>query len=85
MYYIQETDKPSFIHKKLNIVKIDNDKIILPINEEKISDKKAKQNVQINKTKEEKSKKEEKTVKTEKTEDAKEAGQEEKTKEETKN
>lgn len=41
LYYIQETDKPSFIHKKLNIIKLENDKIILPINEEKISDKKA--------------------------------------------
>ena len=32
MYYIQETDKPNFLLKKLNIVKLENDKIILPTN-----------------------------------------------------
>ena len=41
MYYIQEADKPSFIHKKLNKIKLENDKIILPIDDQKISDKKA--------------------------------------------
>ena len=42
MYYIQETDKPSFLSKKLNLIKINNNKIILPIeNDDKIKLKKA--------------------------------------------
>lgn len=41
MYYIQETDKPNFIFKTFNIIKLQEDKIILPINEKKISIKKA--------------------------------------------
>lgn len=41
MYYIQETDKPNRFMKFFNIIKLDNDKIILPINDEEISDKKA--------------------------------------------
>ena len=41
MYYIQETDKPNFIYNLLNIVKLQEDKIILPIGEEKIPLKKA--------------------------------------------
>lgn len=41
MYYIQEADKPSFILKILSIPKVKEDKIILPIGEEKISIKKA--------------------------------------------
>ncbi len=42
MYYIQETDKPSFLSKKLNLIKINNNKIILPIeNDDKITLKKA--------------------------------------------
>lgn len=34
MYYIEEADKPSFMHKKLNIIKLEDDRIILPINDE---------------------------------------------------
>ena len=41
MYYVQETDKPNFIFKLFNIVKLNNDKIILPIRDEKLSIKKA--------------------------------------------
>lgn len=41
MYYIQETDKPSLIIKFFNIIKLYDDKIILPIKDEIISDKKA--------------------------------------------
>ena len=41
MYYIQEADKPNFILKIFNIVQLKEDKIILPIGEEKISKKKA--------------------------------------------
>ncbi len=41
MYYIQETDKPKLILKMLNIPIVKEDKIILPIEEEKISIKKA--------------------------------------------
>lgn len=41
MYYIQEADKPSIILKILSIPKVKEDKIILPIGEEKISIKKA--------------------------------------------
>lgn len=41
MYYIQENDKPQFLCKLFNIVKLKEDKIILPISEEKISLKKA--------------------------------------------
>ena len=41
MYYIQETDKPKFLFKLLNIIKVKEDKIILPIKDEKISKKKA--------------------------------------------
>ena len=42
MYYIQKTDKPSFLSKKLNLIKINNNKIILPIeNDDKITLKKA--------------------------------------------
>ena len=41
MYYIQETDKPKFLFKLFNIIKVKEDKIILPIKEEKISIKKA--------------------------------------------
>ena len=33
MYYIQETDKPSKIFEFFNIIKVQDDKIILPINE----------------------------------------------------
>lgn len=39
MYFIKETDKPSKILKLFNIVKIEHDKIILPINDEKIEEK----------------------------------------------
>lgn len=44
LYYVQEIDKPNLLYKIFNIVRLKNDKIILPINKEKtiISDKKAK-------------------------------------------
>ena len=41
MYYIQEIDKPSWLSKTFNIVKLENNRIILPIETDKISDKKA--------------------------------------------
>lgn len=41
MYYIHETDKPNKILKKLNIIKLIDNKIILPINDEKITQKQA--------------------------------------------
>lgn len=41
MYYVQESDKPSWLSKTFNIVKLENNKIILPIETDKISDKKA--------------------------------------------
>ena len=41
MYYIQETDKPKFLFRLFNIIKVKEDKIILPIKDEKISIKKA--------------------------------------------
>ena len=55
MYYIQETDKPKILFKLLNIVKVKEDKIILPIRDEKISIKKAeklanKTNIILNRT-----------------------------------
>ena len=49
MYYIQETDKPNFIFKLFNIVKLQDNKIILPINNEEISLEKAE--ILANKTK----------------------------------
>ena len=41
MYYIQETDKPNFLFKLFNIVRLQEDKIILPIGKEKIKSKRA--------------------------------------------
>lgn len=41
MYYIQETDKPNFIFRIFDIIQLKEDKIILPINEKKISSRKA--------------------------------------------
>lgn len=41
LYYIQEADKPNFIFKLFNIIQLQEDKIILPINEKQISSKKA--------------------------------------------
>ena len=41
MYYIQESDKPSCILNFFNIIKLDDNKIILPISDEEVSDKKA--------------------------------------------
>lgn len=41
LYYIQETDKPNILLKKANIIKLREDKIILPIAEEPINIKKA--------------------------------------------
>ena len=41
LYYIQETDKPNVIFKFFNIIRLQADKIILPIKGEKITDKKA--------------------------------------------
>ena len=49
MYYIQETDKPKLLFKLFNIIKVKEDKIILPIKDEKISIKKAEK--LVNKTK----------------------------------
>jgi len=49
LYYIQETDKPKFLFKLFNIIKVKEDKIILPIKDEKISIKKAEK--LVNKTK----------------------------------
>ncbi len=42
MYYIQETDKPKFWHNLFEIITLKEDKIVLPIGEEEITDKKAK-------------------------------------------
>ena len=42
MYYIQETDKPNFFLKLFNLIKLEEDKIILPIGEEELTEKKAK-------------------------------------------
>lgn len=41
MYYIYETDKPNKILKRLNIIKLIENKIVLPINEENITQKQA--------------------------------------------
>lgn len=41
LYYIQETDKPNFLWKQFNIIRLKEDKIILPIGDEKISLQKA--------------------------------------------
>lgn len=41
LYCIQETDKPNFIFKIFNVIQLREDKIILPISEEKISSRKA--------------------------------------------
>lgn len=41
MYYVQEADKPNFIFRIFNIIQLKEDKIILPINEKKISSRKA--------------------------------------------
>ena len=41
MYYVQETDKPNSILKLFNIIKLKDDKIILPVQKEEISLKKA--------------------------------------------
>lgn len=41
MYYIQEIDKPDFISKLFNIIKIENNKILLPIDDEEISNNKS--------------------------------------------
>lgn len=41
MYYVQETDKPNFLFKLFNIVRLEEDKIILPIGKEKIKSKRA--------------------------------------------
>lgn len=41
MYYVQETDKPNFLFKLFNIVKLQEDKIILPVINEEIRRKKA--------------------------------------------
>ena len=42
MYYIQETDKPNKLFEFFNIIKLEDDKIILPISKEKISFEKSK-------------------------------------------
>ena len=41
MYYIQENDKPNKIEKWLHIVKLENDRILLPVIETSLEDKKA--------------------------------------------
>lgn len=41
MYYIQEADKPNFIFNLFNIIKLKEDKIILPLNKKQISCRKA--------------------------------------------
>lgn len=41
LYCIQETDKPRHIFELFNIIQLQGDKIILPINEKKISSRKA--------------------------------------------
>lgn len=41
MYYIQEVDKPNFIFNLLNVIRLQDNKIILPVNDEKISQKKS--------------------------------------------
>lgn len=41
MYYVQETDKPNFMFNQFNIIKLKEDKIILPVQNEEISLKKA--------------------------------------------
>ena len=41
MYFIKETDKPSKILKFVNVIKLDSDKIILPIQDEQIDEKQA--------------------------------------------
>ena len=35
MFYIEKNDKPNFIEKKLNIIKVIDNTIILPISEDK--------------------------------------------------
>lgn len=40
LYYIQEADKPNLIFKLFNIIQVQGDKIILPINEKKIASRK---------------------------------------------
>lgn len=47
MYYIQEDDKPNFIARTFNIIKLEGDKIIIPIGrDEVIEEKKAEKLVQ---------------------------------------
>ncbi|MGN1296871.1 MAG: hypothetical protein ACI4VH_00320 [Clostridia bacterium] len=41
MYYVQETDKPNALCKLFNIVKLQKDKIILPIGKEEVKSKRA--------------------------------------------
>ena len=50
LYYIQETDKPSLILKLFNIILLEEDKIKLPINEEKITRKQAEKLAKKTKT-----------------------------------
>lgn len=50
MYYIQETDKPGLILKLFNIIILEEDKIKLPINEEKITRKQAEKLAKKTKT-----------------------------------
>lgn len=41
LYYIQEADKPKLFSKLFNIIKLQGDKIILPVNDKKLDIKKA--------------------------------------------
>lgn len=41
LYYIQEADKPNLFYKIFNIIEMQQDKIILPIDEQEISEKKS--------------------------------------------
>ena len=42
MFFVQEDDKPNIIFNKLNILKIEQDKIILPVTNEQIKPIQAK-------------------------------------------
>lgn len=50
LYYIQESDKPSWLNEKFNIIKLEDNKIILPIEgKEKIDNKNDKEFKEISK------------------------------------
>ena len=41
MYYVQETDKPNYVFKLFNVIKLEDDKIILPVQNQEINLKRA--------------------------------------------